>query len=1463
MRRRPWFCLGLVVLAAVLAGLTVPQVRAAAVVLTTGPTTSLSASPAAPNGDLQWFAGAAPLLTLTAADPEGAAAMTYYSWDTNPGPPGPGWSLYRGTLISMSGTHTLYFYSSDADGRVETTKSQIIKVDTVALAPTIVAPTGGELASTPVRGTITYDSSAADGVSGVDFVSFWWFEQLASGWSGVGTQVDVDQPTPAAGHSYSVEWNTTLVPDGRYRLQSQLKDVAGNTAWSGPQYVLVDNTGPTAILTNPAANAAIRGSSVVIGTANDANLSRWTLQIRASGAAAWNTLVSRNSRVIDGTLFTVDTSVGYPDGSYELRLVVTDTAGNTSSDLRGSVTIDNAKPTVVAATAAGPNVVNVVFSEELAPESIGPTLFSVLGLTLSAAALQADNRTVALSTSDQSGGAAYTVSVAGAQRTITDVAGNPTGLPLSAGFVGTLVDSTPPAAPTGLTAHSGFQKNIVSWTAGLEPDVAGHNVYRSTSFDGTFSGPINGASGGETSFSDTGYGPAGVYYYKVSAVDKAGNESAKSAAVSAADVSIAQSVGPEGATLSSSTGEIVVAIPAGSLSRPTMIEVVEGARPAGAGQFIFASNAYDLLPAGQTFATNISITVAYEPGGLDENAMRLVYDKSGLWTLAEGATTLDRVGKMVTVQVNHFTDFAAASADVKPPAVSSVTPARGATGVSVAGFVTMTFSEPMDPIRLDDANMEIRTGGAAGTKISLETVVFSADTKTVFLYPDRLLDVRTPYVVRVSGSGVTDLAGNPLGADFTSTFTTASTGVSPHDGYAVSTGLCRNCHAGGETAEPTMFVGAGEKEVCYVCHDGTGSSYNTKTTDGTSPFAWDFGDTGAGGAAKSSKVSYHPVPGASTAAPVTGVTMMCSNCHNAHGMTGAGARFLAPRKLDPSYAGVYMPQGGDAFCWTCHDKDASLSAGYISVASWSASTGFDHKTFYSTGDTGHKKSTGSLVMAQNPAVPSKENIACKGCHSEHGTTNDKLIAEQVNGQVMKFRSASAADYDLYYNPLCLACHGIAGLGGSYWPGAVVYSVSGHGTSTVPKTLAYAPSDTAATLQLQVKLCKQCHEPHGAGDAANAQGYPNLTRLFEENVCYRCHGIASNPTGAKNIQTEFAAANSHDLGMSTNAVRTHDQDAEDAKPVSGATGNSQLSGANRHVECADCHNVHAATPNVPHVQGTNALSGVLAGVWGVDAASPGSAWSDPSTWTWSKKSPATAEYQLCFKCHSAAAYGSTPPTRTNDATAGPTFWNSPTETYTDQSLEFNPNNASYHMVWSGTSQVPGTVSNFINGWTRTSQMYCSDCHKSSTTGDPKGSHGSATPWILGGYAVPESARYVTGGNGGALYSSKAARDADFTFCFGCHSSSFTGTGFTKEGTTNLHTLDKHLRACTNCHVAVPHGWNRKHMLYFGTGATVDPAPYNDHVGDTSYGLSSTMTLDRTPGTWLKEDCNGSGSVCHGN
>ncbi len=92
-------------------------------------------------------------------------------------------------------------------------------------------------------------------------------------------------------------------------------------------------------------------------------------------------------------------------------------------------------------------------------------------------------------------------------------------------------DTTPPARPGGLaaTAQGGIVHLI--WTANTEPDLAGYNIYRSSSAGGSFS-QINGAIVTQATYNDasSGGGPA---WYEVTALDQSGNESAASAPVSA------------------------------------------------------------------------------------------------------------------------------------------------------------------------------------------------------------------------------------------------------------------------------------------------------------------------------------------------------------------------------------------------------------------------------------------------------------------------------------------------------------------------------------------------------------------------------------------------------------------------------------------------------------------------------------------------------------------------------------------------------------------------------------------------------------------------------------------------------------------------------------------------------------------------------------------------------------------
>jgi hypothetical protein len=99
-------------------------------------------------------------------------------------------------------------------------------------------------------------------------------------------------------------------------------------------------------------------------------------------------------------------------------------------------------------------------------------------------------------------------------------------------------DVFPPAAPGGLeiaivpaTPQASAYVEL-SWAIGSEADLAGYNVYRNDRED-TPGERINRELLLSPAFRDISVMPSGRYFYRVSAVDRAGNESSNSSAVQA------------------------------------------------------------------------------------------------------------------------------------------------------------------------------------------------------------------------------------------------------------------------------------------------------------------------------------------------------------------------------------------------------------------------------------------------------------------------------------------------------------------------------------------------------------------------------------------------------------------------------------------------------------------------------------------------------------------------------------------------------------------------------------------------------------------------------------------------------------------------------------------------------------------------------------------------------------------
>ena len=95
-------------------------------------------------------------------------------------------------------------------------------------------------------------------------------------------------------------------------------------------------------------------------------------------------------------------------------------------------------------------------------------------------------------------------------------------------------DTFPPSAPERISPVGGPGRISIFFPANPEPDIAGYNIYRSTDPDGPNRKwtKLNSALWTKTTFTDENVESQKKYYYYLTAVDQAGNESPPSEVVS-------------------------------------------------------------------------------------------------------------------------------------------------------------------------------------------------------------------------------------------------------------------------------------------------------------------------------------------------------------------------------------------------------------------------------------------------------------------------------------------------------------------------------------------------------------------------------------------------------------------------------------------------------------------------------------------------------------------------------------------------------------------------------------------------------------------------------------------------------------------------------------------------------------------------------------------------------------------
>lgn len=230
------------------------------------------------------------------------------------------------------------------------------------------------------------------------------------------------------------------------------------------------------------------------------------------------------------------------------------------------------------------------------------------------------------------------------------------------------------------------------------------------------------------------------------------------------------------------------------------------------------------------------------------------------------------------------------------------------------------------------------------------------------------------------------------------------------------------------------------------------------------------------------------------------------------------------------------------------------------------------------------------------------------------------------------------------------------------------------------------------------------------------GISSLGDPIEEDYCLECHS-SSNPNAGSNLDyygIQAMSDNALSIGSLFDYTYTHPTATYSGRHQPIETG-TNLADGNRHAECTDCHNPHAAQKGT-HDGTSNLVSNALKGTWGVEPTS----W--PSTFTYTDNAavhvapsaytvvnPATKEYQICLKCHS--NYTTLPNGKRNLA------------------AEINPNYPSSHAIVQAGDNAYCNTNTMNEPWGTNKINYCSDCHRSDTSTDPEGPHGSNQEHLL--------------------------------------------------------------------------------------------------------------------------------------
>jgi alpha-glucosidase len=295
-------------------------------------------------------------------------------------------------------------------------------------------------------------------------------------------------------------------------------------------------------------------------------------------------------------------------------------------------------------------------------------------------------------------------------------------------------DTTPSAAPANLTLDSTSNSDVrFSWDAGLDPDLAGYEVYRQDSAAPGYIRISRFFDPGATDYVDDSVTTGKTYEYYVVAFDTSFNRSVASNVIQATAeprlVEVTFLVGVPAYT----PGVVYISgdIPEFGPWNPGLVQMTQvdigtwshtiDLLDGSDLQFKFTRGSWDTVESWG------SIT------GLNNRSLRVDYGGEG--TMAVDLTATDW---------GNGADSSKAVRFWRDPLVVGFSPAAGATGVPLSAQVSVSWSIPMEP----DTAFEVSgPGGPVAGPFA-----YDAESQVVTFTPDADLEPGVTYTVLVAGA---------------------------------------------------------------------------------------------------------------------------------------------------------------------------------------------------------------------------------------------------------------------------------------------------------------------------------------------------------------------------------------------------------------------------------------------------------------------------------------------------------------------------------------------------------------------------------------------------------------------------------------------------------------------------------------------------------------------------------------